>query len=432
MPVGGFVPDRQCRTPYRKGESMILRLIVALATAVASGAVARGQGPSVEECVIEPIVIGGTVDGEMVVDASVVSDAMPGAISGDMLSDAPLMPDVTAFDSAIHSSSGCGQAGGCGCAATPRDYVVFDVLFLDRDNATNNQTILAGGTAGPNPGETIFTTRSLTPTTAPGVRLFVGRHGCDTTGWEVGYWGVYGWYGDAQVDVRKGLAVPGAIGAAVPGWDAANSVRATWSSSLNVMELNMLASEFASGHEPCSRWPQRRCRHDTEIDWIGGLFWAGLEEQAALQVAPFTRQPSTSYRVATSSNLFGGQLGFRGRRTWDRFSLEGSLKAGLGGAWLSQSASPITSSIVPNFDYRPGRSAADTGVGFLSSMNMSMAYRFSDVWGLRVGYNLAWLSGVALAPNQWDFTDTVTSGTGVRGAGGVFLHGANLGLEARW
>ena len=92
MPVGGFVPDRQCRSPYRKGASMILRLIVAVATAVASGAVARGQGPSVEECVIEPIVIGGTVDGEMVVDASVVSDAMSGAISGDMLSDAPLMP----------------------------------------------------------------------------------------------------------------------------------------------------------------------------------------------------------------------------------------------------------------------------------------------------------------------------------------------------
>ena len=45
---------------------------------------------------------------------------------------------------------------------------------------------------------------------------------------------------------------------------------------------------------------------------------------------------------------------------------------------------------------------------------------------------LAYISGVALAPNQWDFTDTTTSGTGVRGAGGLFLHGANLGLEARW
>jgi hypothetical protein len=194
---------------------MVLRLIVAVAvgTAVASGAVAWGQGASAEECVIEPIVIGGTVDGEIVGDGSVVPDALP----GDMLIDAPVMTIDTSLDSGIHAPSGCGHAQGCGCAAAPRGYVVFDVLFLDRDNATNNQTILAGGTAGPSPGGTIFTTRSLTPTTAPGVRLFVGEHGHDTTGWEVGYWGVYGWYGDARADLTKGLAVPGAIGAAVPG-----------------------------------------------------------------------------------------------------------------------------------------------------------------------------------------------------------------------
>ena len=226
--------------------------------------------------------------------------------------------------------------------------------------------------------------------------------------------------------------MPGAIGAAVPGWDAASTVRGTWSSSLNVTEWNLVASEFTSGCEPCSPWPQRRCRHETEVSWIGGLFWAGLEEQAALQVTAFPGEPSTAYRVATSSNLFGGQLGLRGRRTWDRFSLEGWLKTGLGGAWLAQSSAPITSSLAPGVEYRAGRSAVDTGMGFLSSMNLSMAYRFSEFWGLRLGYNLAWLSGLALAANQWDFTDTVASGTGVRGAGGLFLHGVNAGLEARW
>ena len=201
---------------------------------------------------------------------------------------------------------------------------------------------------------------------------------------------------------------------------------------LNVVELNLLQSDFSGRCDPRSRWPTLRCRQETEFDWIGGLFWAGLDEQAALRVTVAAGEPTTAYRVATSSNLFGGQLGMRGRRTWDRFSLEGALKAGLGGAWLSQSASPITSSLSSDFEWRPGREAADTGLGFLSSMNLSMAYRFTDVWGLRLGYNLAWLSGVALAPNQWDFTDTPTSGTGVQDAGGVFLHGANVGLEARW
>lgn len=412
---------------------MILRLIAAAAVvmAVAAGSVTQGQASSAGEFVIEPIVIGGTFDDEGMIDETVVL----GAIPGGAVVDGTAMTDDTALDGVVRAAGvagDCGHTGRCGCGGAPREYVVFDVLFLDRDNATNNQAILIDGTGGLNPGATVFTTRSMVPTTAPGVRLFVGRHGGNTTGWEMGYWGVYGWYGDAGVSTNGSLAIPGDIGAAVPGWNAASNVRTTWSSSLNVAELNLLASEFTSGCEPGSRWPQRRCRHETEVDWIGGLFWAGLEEQAALQVSPSAGEPSTSYRVATSSNLFGGQLGLRGRRTWDRFSLEGWLKAGLGGAWLSQSAPPITSSLAPGAHYRPGRSADDTGMGFLSSMNMSMAYRFSEVWGLRIGYNLAWLSGVALAPNQWDFTDTQASGTGVRGAGGVFLHGANLGLEARW
>lgn len=406
---------------------MTLRVIVAVAVAIAIVAlpVAEGQESVVEDFVIEPIVIGGQFDGEIEFDQPIVSDLIPG--------DAPV--DAVVADGVVEGThrahGGCGHSSGCDCAGS-REYLVFDVLFLDRDNATNNQPILVDGTAGLNPGGTVFTTRSMVPTTAPGVRLFFGRHGGDTAGWEMGYWGVYGWYGDARVTTNRSLAIPGDIGHAVPGWDSASTVRATWSSSLNVVELNLLASEFTSGHEPCSRWPQRRCRHETEVDWIGGLFWAGLDEQAALQVAPFAGESPTSYRVATSSNLFGGQLGARGRRTWDRFSLESSLKAGLGGAWLSQSTSPIRSSLAPNFDYRPGRSAVDTGLGFLSSMNLSMAYRFSDVWGLRIGYNLAWLSGVALAPNQWDFTDTPTSGTTLRGAGGLFLQGASLGLEAGW
>lgn len=420
--VGPSVPGRRAAV---WGESMRLDLMVtvAIAAAVASCGAVRGQETPAAGFIVEPIVIGGEVDTGIAIDAP----ALPDEVGGD-----PPAVGEGLLDGGLPATAACGHPPGCGCVGGIREYVVFDVLFLDRDNATANQPILVDSRSGANPGGTIFTTRSLVPTTGPGVRLFVGRHGCDAPGWEIGYWGVYGWYGDVRADLAKGLAVPGDIGTAVPGWDAADSVRATWSSSLNVTEWNLLASEFSSGCEPCSRWPQRRCRQETEIDWIGGLFWAGLEEQAALQVTAFTGEPSTSYRVATSSNLFGGQLGLRGRRTWDRFSLEGWLKAGLGGAWLAQSSAPIQSPLVPNFDYRRGRTAVDTGMGFLSSMNLSMAYRFSEVWGLRLGYNLAWLSGVALAANQWDFTDTAASGTGVRGAGGVFLHGANVGLEARW
>lgn len=405
----------------------------AVLLAFASWGVAVAGDPMGEPLRIEPVpvlgedatvILGQTIEEPCEADASVLFGP------GDPES-VPVDLPVAAF------TGGDVTARAAQTRPVEREYVAFDVLFLDRDNASSNQPLATEGPFGPGPGGVVFTTRSLMPTTAPGVRLFVGRHGCDTTGWELGYWGCYGFFGDAAA-VRAGgqgapggLAVPGGLGSKVSGWDQASAIRAGWSSTLNVVECNLLGTDFTSACEPGSRWPQRRCRSETETDLIGGLFWAGLEEQAALHVTYDTDAP-TAYRVATSSNLFGGQVGIRRRRTWDRFAVEGWLKAGLGGAWLSQGASPITGPLDSGFEYRPGRSAEDTGMGFLSSMNLTMAYRFSDAWGLRLGYNLAWLSGVALAANQFDFDVTTTAGTGVRGAGGVFLHGANVGLEGRW
>lgn len=322
-------------------------------------------------------------------------------------------------------------------ATNERAYVTFDVLFLERDNGVINQPLVTEGPLSAGPGGVVLTTRSLVPATAPGVRLFVGRHGCDTLGWELGYWGCYGFFGDTRADLsvgspaRGGLAVPGPLGTKVAGWDRASTIRAAWSSSLNVTELNLLSSNFSRLCEPCSPWPTRRCASETETDLIGGLFWAGLAEEEALHVTTGTAAP-TAYRVATSSNLFGGQIGVRRRRTWDRFMIEGWLKAGLGGAWLAQSADPIVSGLAPGTVVRTARAAEDTGMGFLSSMNLSLGYRFSDAWGMRLGYNLAWLNGLALAGNQFDFGTSPTAGEGVRGAGGLFLHGANVGLEGRW
>ena len=90
------------------------------------------------------------------------------------------------------------------------------------------------------------------------------------------------------------------------------------------------------------------------------------------------------------------------------------------------------SSLAPTTIIRPARRLTDAGVGFLGDLNYTVTRRLNDTWWLRLGYNMIWLSGVALAPDQWDFTNTAASGTTLVGGGGVFLHGANLGLEARW
>jgi hypothetical protein len=322
--------------------------------------------------------------------------------------------------------------GGAGRASPWRTETSFDVLFLERNNGTNNKPLVEEGPLGPDPGSPVFTTRDMVFATAPGVRLFHRHRHCDGDGWEIGYWGMFGMFGDHRADLPDGLAIPGDLGLAVPEWQTAETVQAGYSSALNVVEINLFSGQewyttTCNPRDPCHQETRR-----TTFDWIGGLFWAGVDETAFLRVTADPGEPSTAYRVATSSNMLGAQVGVRGRRQWGLWALEGFWKLGLGGSWLHSSTSPITSSLVPDFEYRPGRSASTTNTGFLSSMNVTAIRPIGDNWSLRAGYNLAWLSGLALAPNQFDFTDTISSGTGIQGAGSMFLAGASLGLERRW
>ena len=68
----------------------------------------------------------------------------------------------------------------------------------------------------------------------------------------------------------------------------------------------------------------------------------------------------------------------------------------------------------------------------MGEINLTGIYQFTDVWGFRAGYNMLWIEGVALAPDQLDFTNTPTSGRALVASNGVFYHGVNVGLEARW
>lgn len=103
---------------------------------------------------------------------------------------------------------------------------------------------------------------------------------------------------------------------------------------------------------------------------------------------------------------------------------------------MSQSQAPIINSFgrvggQPVVE-RPGRSSTEGGVGFIADLNFTLTYRLTETWGLRMGYNLIWLSGVALAPNQFDFSAPPAGGGELHGGSSICLTGASLGLEARW
>jgi len=332
------------------------------------------------------------------------------------------------------SGSGCRTQGRshqhCRCPDYCR-FGIFDVLFLQRDNGTNGNVIAedASGTQS----VPLLNTQSMQPATAGGIRLFTGRMGPNRVGWEVGYTGVYGMFGQA---LREGgpIQVPGGLGQAVQGWATANAVRPTYASSLNMFEANLFQHRSCRAGGPGSPFPWDRV-HDPychSVSWLFGLRWAGLNESADLNVQTDPGEPFTSYSVSTNSQLFGPQIGLKGRRQWDNWAVEGWAKTMLAGSFTSSTADPIFSSVSPTSIIRPARATSDVDVGFVADLNYSLSRRLGEHWWLRLGYNLIWVTGVALAPNQFDFTDTATSGTNLIGGSSVFLHGANLGLEARW
>lgn len=306
-------------------------------------------------------------------------------------------------------------------------YAVVDALFMQRDNAANNEPlVLDGDTLAPAIGS-----RDLQFPVAPGIRALYGQHGPEGLGWEFGYLGVYGMFADAAAVGNANLEIAPPLSSAVAGLRSASAARATYASVLNSAEANVLLTERCVHHPRHSAYALEGQRCAFTLDWLAGFRWAGLDEQAGLAFGAGPATLVTGYAVRTSSNLFGGQLGVRGRADWQAWAVEGWAKAALAGSVLAQSQDPIVDSITGDV-YRSARGSRTDTPGGIFDVGATLVYRLSDTWGLRFGYSMLWLTGVAFAPDQFDFAANTRAGTRLDGNQTLWLGGANLGLEARW
>lgn len=308
----------------------------------------------------------------------------------------------------------------------------FDALFMQRANPVG--PLAVENLTSPDPGATVIGAGDVRYPTAFGARLFRDWRKPDCWGLEVGYLGVWGMSADAlAVSPFPGsLALPGQLGVIEgSGLDAATVIRPALNGNLDSVEINLFTTRTHEGRGRYDPLPWRRVGVVPTADWLLGVRWAGLDEQATLFVTAATPAPNTTaYRVTTSSHLVGPQIGHRRRFAWGDWACEGWVKAAVVASLLSQSQGAI----VGPYDLlqvRGPRSSTLDGMGVIGDVNASVVRRFGEAWSLRAGYTFLWLSGVAPAAAQWDFTDTPTSGTRLV-PGTVFLHGATLGLETCW
>lgn len=389
------------------------------------GAMMRGM---IDKGFRDLLVIAFLLSGLSTVVAIASEDSDSIVIPADVLAPPDATPYVTACNAPCQS----------GCCPDWSRYAIFDVLFLQRDNSLiNRPLVLDNGLADPSAaGSTLMTTRDMQYATAPGVRVFYGEYLPNNIGWEIGYLGVYGMYADSLVTGSDTLQLPGDLGE-IPssGFGDADAVQATTASTLNMAEFNLFSVCCCRTGGKCAKLPWDRCQCAcTCTNWLLGLRWAGLDETATLDTTCCEGDPPSPYRVTTNTQMIGPQVGYRRRKEWACWAYEGWAKVGLMGTLLSQSQAALYEPFV-GLDpvlVRGPRSSSRGSVGMIGDINFSVIRRLNDTWGLRMGYNLIWLTGAALAANQWDFTNTPTSGTTLVGGGSLFLHGANLGLEARW
>lgn len=331
----------------------------------------------------------------------------------------PLQAPLQATDACMEELRRC-----CSCPNWTH-YAIFDVLFLQRNNQSGNQPLVVDGSDNP-----IITTQSLQPSIGTGFRLFYGNLVTDSIGWEIGYLGIYGMFGQATAIGDANLNAPSPLGLAVNNFNDADSARATYWSGLSMAEVNVFRYDCCEecGPTGCRLTNCRRSCHC--VDWLGGFVWAGLNEQASLTMACCDPPEPASYNIRTNTNYFGAQIGMRGRREWQRWAVEGWWKTALCGTNAYQAADPIVGEI--SGQERDAVSASRAGVGFIGNLNATLIYKLTQHWGLRAGYNAIWLTNAALAPSQFDFNTAVGAGTGLNANGVVFLHGVNLGVERRW
>ena len=307
----------------------------------------------------------------------------------------------------------------------PSIYGQVEALFIKQESRPSGQSIIVDAfTHAPFMSEPDFGFD-------PGWRAMVGKRLCN--GWAL----EFSYFGLSERAAPAATANPGAGAFLIfPGNFAGNvfvgmdGAQANYSSRLYSFELNLLGncgSGDPGGNENGSRGD--RCR---SVEWFGGLRYLNLGEELDIsaQKTVAGALEEGNYNIRTANHLLGAQVGARLRSTWSRFGWEATGKAGLLGRDAQQTQS-VTD--FPAFPLRPTVSRSGTVVAYLGEINVSALYRLTKVWTLRAGYNVLWLDGLALAPDQLDFNFATTpSGNHLHAGGGLLLHGVNAGLDARW
>lgn len=305
-------------------------------------------------------------------------------------------------------TDGLGKGNGCGCGSPiqcvppPDLYFTVGAIALTADNSARNQTIVTN-TAG----AAVLSTNDLGFDWRAGPSFLLGYRPTKMDAWEISYFGLNDW--STEQSVSGSVSLPGTLGT-IANFSGANSMDVSYSSRIDNAEINYF-------------W-----HHDSpEVMWMAGFRYFHLDER--LNILSVTDTGDGVYDIRTGNDMAGGQLGVRLRGCCTRFEWDLTAKAGAFGNSVGQAQSVVNVDEPPTIR-NTGHHGGDWA--FVGDIGANASFYLCKNWCAMAGYNVMWVDGVALAPDQLDFTNNPSSGGGLNRNGNVLYQGAHVGLGCRW
>ncbi|MFO0948411.1 MAG: hypothetical protein U1D30_21235 [Planctomycetota bacterium] len=311
----------------------------------------------------------------------------------------------------------------------PMYLLTVDTLFLNRSDSASSVPFL-GRLENVQTGQTFYNdVQDLPFQNQPGIRIFLKRAITDGTSYlEAGYTGLIHWNADSAVfNNPNGVRI--IEGDTIFGLSSVNSQFAEYTSNVHSAEINVKTDvcmyPFAS--------------------ILAGIRWFHLDEKfqfqefGGLEVPPgsgIELDARSRRRIATGNEMVGFQLGGEaGLPFGDFFKIALTGKAGayvnFGKYTASQSLQVADPNITPIIRYNEyyGRNVngvLEGGAVFTAKLSRNLI--------VRGGYQLIFVSGVALAPEQpLNLIQTVDNRTlPIESWGQTLYHGPFIGFEYTW
>jgi len=259
-------------------------------------------------------------------------------------------------------------------------------------------------------GATALDVRELQNIAAIAPRYSITYHRDECRALEINYFQMWGFNASRTIGPSNGgYEMKNLLGL---DYNAIDVATAESSANIKSLEFNLRRSDGGS------------------IRWISGFRWLEWGQQLGIGDTSAGTGTYNLIGVSTLNNLYGWQWG-------------GDMMLWNGGRWLringvGKAGVYYNHQALQNTFYSDGvapdvalAKTVDT-VSFVGETGLNASLSVTNWLALRAGYSCFWLGGVVTPAAQLGLTDLAAGTTSINRNGSVLLHGATIGLEARW